>query len=40
MSVQIIKHEGGLYTLYAKQTVAKEIDLLWDFLENPVTLTS
>ena len=31
MSVQIIKHEGGLYTLYAKQTVAKEIDLLWDF---------
>ena len=38
MSVQIIKHEGGLYTLYAKQTVAKEIDLLWDFFRKPRNL--
>ena len=38
MSVQIIKHEGGLYTLYAKQTVAKEIDLLWDFFRKPSNL--
>ena len=38
MSVQIIKHEGGLYSLYAKQTVAKEIDLLWDFFRKPRNL--
>ena len=38
MSVQIIKHEGGLYTLYAKQTVAKERDVLWDFFRKPRNL--
>jgi len=38
MSVQIIKHEGGLYSLYAKQTVAKEIDLIWDFFRKPRNL--
>ena len=38
MSVQIFKHEGGLYTLYAKQTVSKEIDLLWDFFKKPSNL--
>ena len=38
MSVQIIKHAGGLYTLYAKQTVAKEIDLLWNFFRKPRNL--
>ena len=38
MSVQIIKHEGGLYSLYAKQTVAKDIDLLWDFFRKPRNL--
>ena len=38
MSVQIIKHEGGLYTLYAKQTVDKEIDFLWDFFSKPRNL--
>tara|TARA_B110000263_G_scaffold195326_1_gene173683 strand:- start:81 stop:578 length:498 start_codon:yes stop_codon:yes gene_type:complete len=38
MSIQIIKHKGGLYTLYAKQTVAKEIDLLWDFFRKPRNL--
>tara|TARA_B100001059_G_C17491373_1_gene406509 strand:+ start:22 stop:519 length:498 start_codon:yes stop_codon:yes gene_type:complete len=38
MSVQIIKHKGGLYTLYAKQTVAKEIDLIWDFFRKPSNL--
>ena len=38
MSVQIIKHEGGLYTLYAKQTVAKERDILWDFFRKPRNL--
>ena len=38
MSVQIIKHAGGLYTLYAKQTVTKEIDLLWDFFRKPRNL--
>ena len=38
MSVQIIKHEGGLYTLYAKQTVAKEIDVVWDFFRKPRNL--
>ena len=38
MSVQIFKHEGGLYTLYAKQTVDKEIDLLWHFFKKPSNL--
>ena len=38
MSVQIIKHEGGLYTLYAKQTVPKERDILWDFFRKPRNL--
>lgn len=38
MSVQIFKHKGGLYTLYAKQTVAKEIDLIWDFFRKPRNL--
>ena len=38
MSVQIIKHEGGLYTLYAKQTVTKERDILWDFFRKPRNL--
>ena len=38
MSVQIIKYEGGLYTLYAKQTVAKERDVLWDFFRKPSNL--
>lgn len=38
MSVQIFKHEGGLYTLYAKQTVSKEIGLLWGFFRKPTNL--
>ena len=38
MSIKIIKHEGGLYTLYAKQTVDKEIDFLWDFFSKPRNL--
>jgi len=38
MSVEIIKHRGGLYTLYAKQTVAKEIDSIWDFFRKPRNL--
>ena len=38
MSIQIYKHEGGLYTLYAKQTVDKEISLLWDFFRKPSNL--
>ena len=38
MSVKIFKHEGGLYTLYAKQTVSKEIGLLWDFFRKPTNL--
>ena len=38
MSVQIFTHEGGLYTLYAKQTVSKEIGLLWDFFRKPTNL--
>ena len=38
MSIKIIKHEGGLYTLYAKQTVDKEIDFLWDFFSKPSNL--
>ena len=38
MSVQIIKHEGGLYTLYAKQTVNKEVGVLWDFFRKPRNL--
>lgn len=38
MSIKIIKHEGGLYTLYATQTVDKEIDFLWDFFSKPSNL--
>ena len=38
MSVQIIKHERGLYTLYAKQTVNKEVGVLWDFFRKPRNL--
>ena len=38
MSVKIIKHEGGLYTLYAKQTVETKIDILWDFFKTPRNL--
>ena len=38
MSIQIFKHEGGIYTLYAKQTVDKEISLLWDFFRKPSNL--
>ena len=38
MSIKIIKHKGGLYTLYAKQTVDKEIDFLWDFFSKPSNL--
>ena len=38
MSIKIIKHKGGLYTLYAKQTVDKEIDFLWDFFSKPRNL--
>ena len=38
MSVKIIKHEGGLYTLYAKQRVNKKVDILWDFFRKPSNL--
>jgi len=38
MSVKIIRHEGGLYTLYAKQRVNKKVDILWDFFRKPSNL--
>jgi ligand-binding SRPBCC domain-containing protein len=38
MSIKIIKHKGGLYTLYAKQIVDKQIDFLWDFFSKPSNL--
>ena len=38
MSVKIIKNEGGLYTLWAKQTVDKEMGVLWDFFKTPRNL--
>ena len=38
MSVDIFRHSGGLYTLYAKQTVNKDISLLWDFFRKPSNL--
>lgn len=38
MIIQIYKHEGGLYTLYAKQTVDKDISILWDFFTKPSNL--
>tara|TARA_B100000902_G_scaffold394752_1_gene451733 strand:- start:1173 stop:1685 length:513 start_codon:yes stop_codon:yes gene_type:complete len=38
MSVKIIKHEGGLYTLYAKQRVNQKVDILWDFFRKPSNL--
>lgn len=38
MSVDIFRHEGGLYTLYAKQTVDKDISHLWDFFRKPSNL--
>tara|TARA_B110000444_G_scaffold244587_1_gene264189 strand:- start:563 stop:1060 length:498 start_codon:yes stop_codon:yes gene_type:complete len=38
MSVKIIKHGGGLFTLYAKQTVETKVDVLWDFFKKPSNL--
>ena len=38
MSIKIIKHKGGLYSLYAVQIVDKEIDFLWDFFSKPSNL--
>lgn len=38
MSVQIFRNGGGLYTLYAKQTVKKEKDVLWNFFSSPKNL--
>ena len=38
MSVKVFKHNRGLYTLYAKQTVNKEIGVLWDFFRKPSNL--
>jgi len=38
MSVDIFRHSGGLYTLYANQTVNKETSLLWDFFRKPSNL--
>ena len=38
MSIKIIKHKGGLYSLHAKQIVDKEIDFLWDFFSKPSNL--
>ena len=38
MSVQIFKHEGGLYTLYSEQTVNQEAGVLWDFFKKPSNL--
>ena len=40
MSVKIFKHEGGLYTLYAKQTVNKGVDVLWNFFKKPTNLNN
>ena len=40
MSVKIFKHEGGLYTLYAKQRVNKKVDILWDFFRKPSNINS
>ena len=38
MSVQIFRNGGGLHTLYAKQTVKKEKDVLWNFFSSPKNL--
>ena len=38
MNVRICKHDAGLYTLYAKQTVQKDISVLWDFFSKPSNL--
>ena len=38
MSVRIFQHEGGLYTLHAKQTINQEINVIWDFFKKPINL--
>ena len=38
MSVKIIKHDGGIYTLYSKQKVQISIENAWDFFSQPKNL--
>ena len=38
MSVKIIKHPGGIYTLYSERKVTTTIDKAWDFFSQPKNL--
>ena len=38
MTVKIIKHTGGIYTLYSEKKVKTTIDKAWDFFSQPKNL--
>ena len=38
MNIRIIKHKGGLYTLYSTQKIKASIDDVWDFFSKPKNL--
>ena len=38
MNPKIIKHKGGIYTLYSKERVKVSIQHAWDFFSQPMNL--
>ena len=40
MSVKLMKHEGGIYTLYSKQTIKADIASVWNFFSQPKNLSN
>ena len=40
MELKIIKHPGGIYTLYSKQKVKTTIDNAWEFFSKPKNLNA
>lgn len=40
MKLQIIKHRGGIYTLYSKEKVNTTMESAWDFFSQPKNLNA
>ena len=40
MELKILKHPGGIYTLYSKQIVKTTIDNAWEFFSEPKNLNA
>ena len=38
MSVKFIKHSGGIYTLFTKETIKADLTDVWDFFSKPSNL--